>query len=163
MSMLGPDTVGIIHFEMRDADGEVLESTAGGGAFVYLHGTGNLPVGLENALEGKSAGDKVDVTVPAPEAFGEMSGVEPIRVKRNELPKDRNYDAGDPLPVELEDGQHSVLYVTEAKGAWVTLTRDHPLAGQTLQFVVDIVEVRDATSTEKQHGHAHGHGGHEHH
>lgn len=161
MSSLGPDKVGIIHFTMKDAEGEVLESTVGGGAFAYLHGTGNLPEGLEAALAGKAAGDHVEVRIE--DCFGALSGVEPLKVKRKELPRDRDYKAGDGLPVELEDGQHIVLYVVEAKGSWVTLTRDHPLAGKTLSFEVDVVDVRDATATEKQHGHAHGHGGHEHH
>lgn len=161
MSSLGPDKVGIIHFTMKDAEGEVLESTVGGEPFAYLHGTGNLPEGLEAALDGKGPGDVVDVSIV--DCFGAVSGVEPLKVKKKELPRGRDYHPGDGLPVELEDGQHIVLYVVESKGAWVTLTRDHPLAGQTLGFEVQVIDVREATRTEKEHGHAHGHGGHEHH
>ena len=157
------DKVGIIHFELRNAAGEVLETTEGSEAFAYLHGTGSLPVGMEKALDGKQHGDHIDVTLPAAEAFGELSGQEPLKVKRKELPKDRDYEPGEALHVELEDGTHTVLYVTEAKGAWVTLTMDHPLAGQDLQFIADVVDVREATPSEKQHGHAHGHAGHDHH
>ena len=122
---------------------------------------GQLPDGLEAAINGKGAGERVEVSLV--NAFGAPSGVDPVRVKKNVLPKNREWEVGDGFPVELDNGEKAVLYVLEKKGSWITLTRDHPLAGQQLDFEVDIIDIRAATASEKAHGHAHGHAGHDHH
>ena len=98
--------------------------------------TDGIPEGTDY-IEGSSAVDRR----PVVDAFGALSGVEPIRVKKNVLPKGRQWEAGMGFPVEMDDGEQTVLYIGEMKGAWVTLTRDHPLAGQTMDFEVDEGEI----------------------
>lgn len=154
--------VGIIHYVLRDDDGNVLDASVGREPLAYLAGANNLVPGLEKELLGKKMGDQFKADVPPAEAYGEPSGQDAIRVRKNELPKGRDYAVGMPIHAE-QDGKPFSLWITRMEGAWVWLTIDHPLAGKTLHFDVHVVGCREATSSEKTHGHAHGVDGQAHH
>ena len=118
----------------------------------------------KDAYEATSAAISAAPVAVAPEkGYGQASGTDPVRVKKSELPRGRTWNQGEGVRLPGPDGTTTVLWVSKAKGAWVWLSRDHPLAGKTLVFSIDIVNVRQATQAESDHGHAHGHDGHEHH
>ena len=83
-------------------------------------------------------------------------------VPRNAFPEDANLIAGVSFQAQDEDGNPLIGTIAKVEGDTITVDFNHPLAGQTLNFDIEITEIRDATDEEKQHGHAHGPGGHEH-
>ncbi|MBP8119289.1 MAG: peptidylprolyl isomerase, partial [Shewanella sp.] len=125
---------------------------------LYLHGTENLIPGLEAALDGKSKGEKLDVTISAEEAYGPYhDGL------RQAVPLEAFGDIEDIVPgmrfiAETEMGQRPVQ-VMEVKDDVVIVDGNHPLAGQSLNFSVEIVDVREASAEEIAHGHIHAQGG----
>jgi FKBP-type peptidyl-prolyl cis-trans isomerase SlyD len=147
-----------IHYTLRDDAGEVLDSSEGRSPLTYLHGEGNIVPGLEKALDGKQAGDEVKVTVPPADGYGERSDDHVRNVPRRRLPEGK-IEPGMRMRMQTDVGQVIAL-VTAVKGDYVTLDTNHPLAGMTLHFEVKVVEVRDATAEELEHGHVHGPGGH---
>lgn len=151
----------LIQYTLKNDEGEVLDQSAPGQPLAYLHGHSNIVPGLENALAGHTTGDSLEVAVPPEQGYGERVGPGPQAVPKKELgPEADSLRAGMPLRMRGEDGQIVVLWVTEAKGARVWLDINHPLAGQTLHFSIEVGEIRDATADEVSHGHAHGPGGH---
>jgi len=153
---LADGLVGIIDYTLKNAEGEVLDTSEGRGPMPYLHGASNIIPGLEAALVGKKQGDHVEVTIAPADAYGEHNGQEPVQVKRNELPANVDWQPGMPLQAEVEEGQMVMLWITKTEGAWVWLTQNHPLAGVELHFIVDVVRVREALDVEVTHGHPHG-------
>jgi FKBP-type peptidyl-prolyl cis-trans isomerase SlyD len=160
---LADNRVGIVHYTLRNDKGDVLDSSSGGEPLAYLHGHRNIVPGLESALVGKTDGDQVTVAVAPADGYGEKQGEGPQRIRRNELPKDLDIHVGMPLHGEDEEGNMFTLWVTDAKGAWVWVDINHPLAGETLHFEVEVLSVRDALEVELEHGHAHGIDGQGHH
>ena len=146
------------HYSLRDDAGEILDSSEGGDPLTYLHGEGNIVPGLEKALEGKSAGDEVKAVVSPEEGYGERDDGNVRNVPRRRLPEGK-IEPGMRLRLQTDEGPISAL-VTAVRGDYVTIDGNHPLAGMTLHFDVKIVEVRDATAEELEHGHVHGPGGH---
>ncbi|QSX30845.1 peptidylprolyl isomerase [Shewanella cyperi] len=154
-----------IHYRLNDQQGQLLESSFEGEPMVYLHGAENLIPGLEAALEGKQAGDNLEVTIECEQAYGPYH-----ESLRQEVPLAAFGDIEDIVPgmrfiAETEMGQRPVQ-VTEVLDNSVIVDGNHPLAGQSLNFSVQVVEVRAATEEEVAHGHIHAHGGcggHHHH
>ncbi|MFT5788691.1 MAG: FKBP-type peptidyl-prolyl cis-trans isomerase SlyD [Shewanella sp.] len=143
-----------IHYRLSDAKGQLVESSFEGEPMLYLHGAENMIPGLEAALEGKEQGNVLDVTVDAEQGYGAYhDGL------RQEVPLSAFGDIEDIVPgmrfiAETEMGQRPVQ-VTEVKDDVVIVDGNHPLAGQTLSFNVEVLEVRTATEEEIAHGHIH--------
>ena len=156
------DKVVLIHYTLTNDAGEVLDSSDGGEPLAYLHGQGNIVAGLEKALDGRTAGEKVSVRVEPAEGYGVRDTALVKRVPRRSFGSAGNIKPGMQFKTQLERGQARVVTVTAVKGDMVTVDGNHPLAGQSLNFAVEITEVRDATSEELEHGHVHGSGGHHH-
>ena len=156
------DKVVLIHYTLKDDDGEVIDSSAGGDPLAYIQGHGNLVSGLEKALEGKQNGNKVVVSVSPEEGYGKHDAKLIQRIPKRSLQGAGQIKKGMQFQARTEDGMR-VFTVTAIVGDMVTLDGNHPLADKTLHFDVDVVEVRDATSEELEHGHVHGPGGHHHH
>jgi len=146
-----------IHYTLRDNAGQVLDSSEGRDPLYYLHGEGNLIPGMENGLEGHQTGDEFQLTVAPEDGYGER---DPELIQ--EVPRSAfgNNDVQVGMQFHANHGQ--VVTVTGVSGDQVTIDANHPLAGVELQFDVQVVEVRDATSEEVAHGHVHGPGGHQH-
>ena len=85
-----------------------------------------------------------------------------MKVSRNEFPADVNIEPGMQFSSKMEDGREIPFTVQAIEDGAVMLDGNHPLAGETLHFSVEVVEVRLATAEELQHGHVHGAGGHHH-
>jgi FKBP-type peptidyl-prolyl cis-trans isomerase SlyD len=151
-----------IHYTLTNDAGETLDSSEGRGPLGYLHGSGNIVPGLEAGLVGAKTGDKLTVDVDPEQGYGTHNGEEPQAVRRSEFPKDMDLHEGMPIRAEDGEGNTVVLWVVKAEGAWVHVDINHPLAGQTLHFAVEVADIRDATDVEVQHGHVHGPGGHHH-
>ncbi|KAA9357053.1 MULTISPECIES: FKBP-type peptidyl-prolyl cis-trans isomerase [Larkinella] len=146
-----------IHYTLRDNDGNILDSSEGRDPLYYLHGEGNLIPGMENGLAGKSVGDKFQIKVPAEDGYGvpdpQMIQAVPISAF-----------GGQPVQIgmQFQTNQGQVVTVTEVNDDQVMIDANHPLAGQELNFDVEIIDVRDATAEEVTHKHVHGPGGHHH-
>jgi FKBP-type peptidyl-prolyl cis-trans isomerase SlyD len=152
-----------IEFTLKDDKGEVMETSVGKDPLWYLHGEGNLVPGLEKALTGKDVGETVDAKLAPADAYGERDEKEirNVPLRKFKAPK---IQVGGRYQIEAPDGLR-VVVVLAVNGDYVKVDGNHPLAGQTLHFVVKVLEVRDATEEELQHGHvhdAHGHGHHHH-
>lgn len=159
--LVARDTVVTIHYTLKNDAGEVLDSSAGAEPLAYIHGGGNIIVGLEEALEGKAAGDRVAVAIPAAKAYGEHDAALVQQVPRRAFQSGGDVKAGMRFTAQTEHGPRQVV-VTRVAGDMVTVDGNHPLAGQALNFDVEITEVRAASEEELAHGHVHGPGGHDH-
>ncbi len=158
---IAKNNVATINYCLRDDAGNVLDSSENRDPLTYLHGAGNIIPGLEVALEGKSKGDKISVTVLPRDGFGEHN---PSLVQ--DVPRDRFEDA-DEIQVGMRFQANTpqgprVFRVVDVQSDMVRVDGNHELAGETLHFDVEVVDVRNATVEEIQHGHAHGPGGHHH-
>ena|SRR5579859_36046 len=155
------DAVVSIHYTLKDDQGTVLDSSAGGEPLAYLQGHGNLVPGLEKALEGKEGGSKVAVTLSPDEGYGKRDAALVQRVPKRSLRGQGEIRKGMQFQMQTKDGVR-VFTVTAVVGDIITLDGNHPLADQTLHFDVEVVSVRGATQEELEHGHVHGAGGHHH-
>jgi FKBP-type peptidyl-prolyl cis-trans isomerase SlyD len=149
-------------YHLRDAEGTALEESEPGLPLAYLHGHNNLLPALEEALTGRSAGDRFSVTLPPEKAYGPLvpGKTQRIPIKHIVNPPKRL------LPdmiihVQTEQGPIPAKVIKVGK-FMVDVDLNHPFAGKTLEFQVEVVSVRDATEDEIAHGHAHGDGGHHH-
>ncbi len=158
---ISADSVVLIHYTLKDDDGKVLDSSAGGEPLAYIQGHGNLVSGLEKALEGKTQGDRLEVTVAPEEGYGKRNETLVQRVPKRSLQGAGEIRKGMQFQAQTDEGMR-VFTVTAIVGDMVSLDGNHPLADQTLHFDVEVVEVRSATSEELEHGHVHGAGGHHH-
>jgi FKBP-type peptidyl-prolyl cis-trans isomerase SlyD len=148
--------VGIFTYTLRNSDQEEIDSSGEEGPVAYLHGADNLVSGLESAMLGKGAGDKVQVVVSPEEGYGVTTNSEPVMVKRDVFPEDAELFPGLMLGAEDENGQPMAVWVTHVEPDLIYVSTDHPLAGMELHYDVEVVEVRDATQEELVHGHPHG-------
>ena len=150
-----------IHFTLTNKEGTVLDSSSGSDPLAYLHGFGNIIPGLENALEGKATGDKLSVTVEPEQGYGARDERLVQAVPRSAFKGVEELSPGMQFQAQGPQGTRLVV-VTQVADDEVTVDANHPLAGQTLHFDVEVSEVRDATAEELEHGHVHGPGGHHH-
>jgi FKBP-type peptidyl-prolyl cis-trans isomerase SlyD len=155
------DKVVVIHYTLKNAAGQVLDSSEGGDPLAYIHGSGNIIPGLEEALEGKVAGDRLNVSIAPDKAYGMHSAELVQQVPKRAFQGVGQVQEGMRFTAQTEHGPRQVV-VTRVIGDMVTVDGNHPLAGQTLNFDVEIAEVRDASQEELEHGHVHGPGGHHH-
>ncbi len=153
--------VASIHYTLKNDAGEVLDSSEGREPLLYLHGAGNIIPGLENALSGKVAGDKIAVSVNPEEGYGLPQDELVQVVPRESFQGVDQIDVGMRFQADSSQGP-MVVTVTAVDEETVTVDGNHPLAGENLNFDVEVVEVREASDEEQQHGHPHGPGGHQH-
>jgi FKBP-type peptidyl-prolyl cis-trans isomerase SlyD len=155
------DTVVSFHYDLSDQEGQQLESNRDADPIAYLHGAGNIIPGLEQAMEGKTEGDSLEVTVSPDQAYGERQDNLIQRLPLKHFKKMGKLKPGMRLQVPTDNGPRVVVVIKVGR-FMVDVDANHPMAGMTLTFKVDITEVREATNEEKNHGHAHGVGGHHH-
>ena len=149
------------HYRLSEAERK-LEHSHDGEPMLFLFGHGGLIPGLEEAMEGRKNGDSFSVTVPPEKAYGQRSSdaVQRIPIKHLGAGK-KKLKRGDVVALQTGQGPLDVTILKVGK-FMADVDANHPLAGRTLTFDVDIVEVRDSTEEETSHGHAHGPGGHDH-
>jgi FKBP-type peptidyl-prolyl cis-trans isomerase SlyD len=158
---IADDMAVLIHYKVSNEGGEVLDSSDGDEPLAYIQGQGEIVPGLEQALLGKSAGDRVQITVEPKLGYGEYDEDKVQTVPRNAFEEEADIQPGMRFQAEGEDGDVLVT-VTDVNAEEVTIDANHPLAGQTLNFDVQVVSVRACTPEELEHGHIHGPNGHHH-
>ncbi|MBI3244355.1 MAG: peptidylprolyl isomerase [Chloroflexi bacterium] len=150
-----------INYTLTDDEGKVIDSSKGGEPLAYIQGIGNLIPGLEAALEGRSSGDTLAVSISPEDGYGLRDEAMMQVVARDTFNSADELEIGMRFRAQLEGGTH-VFTVVGVDGDEVTIDGNHPLAGMTLNFDVAVVDVREATAEELSHGHAHGPDGHGH-
>jgi len=151
-----------IDYTLTNDANDVLDSSKGGEPLTYLHGAGNIIPGLESALEGKRAGESLNVRVAPAEAYGERDDRMVQSVPREMFEDSNEIQAGMQFHSSDPEGNVTVVTVVSVDAEHITVDANHPLAGVPLNFAVTIVEVRDPSPEELAHGHVHGPGGHHH-
>ncbi|MFC6439307.1 peptidylprolyl isomerase [Bowmanella sp. JS7-9] len=154
---ISKNSVVTMHFTVSTAEGAQIDSSRDGEPMVYLHGTRFLIQGLEDALEGKQAGDKLDVTIEPKDAYGERNDNLMQAVPKSMF-DGMDVEVGMQFRAGTDDGEQTVI-VIDVTDEEVVVDGNHPLSGLTLNFDVEVLGVRDATADEIAHGHVHGHGG----
>jgi FKBP-type peptidyl-prolyl cis-trans isomerase SlyD len=157
---IAQNTVVSIDYTLTNDAGEVLDSSNGAEPLDYIHGTGQIISGLENALAGKQQGDAFKIRLEARDAYGERDDSRMMTATRAQFGGDEP-EVGLEVRADGPDGGQ-VLRIVSVENDVVTLDGNHPLAGVPLTFDVTVVGVRAATKQELQHGHAHGSHGHDH-
>ncbi len=147
-----------MHYTLRDEHGTTLESSGASEPLSYLHGYGHLIPGLEKFLDGSRAGLKTTVTIMPQDAYGEKDPQAVIRAARDDFPEGLTLAPGVEVQAETPDGPITFTVVSVENDEAV-LDANHPLAGKTLTFDVEVLEIREATADELAHGHVHGEGG----
>ncbi|MEW6444822.1 MAG: FKBP-type peptidyl-prolyl cis-trans isomerase [Pseudomonadota bacterium] len=153
------DKVVFIHYTLRDDEGQVLDSNVGDEALPYLHGHGNLVAGLEKALEGRASGASFEVSVPPAEAYGERDPGGMIEVPRGSLSEDVELEVGNRVQAMGPEGRMEFM-IAGFDDDMVLLDGNHPLAGLTLHFEVEVGAIRDAHPDEIKHHRVHPAGHH---
>ncbi len=144
-----------IHYTLTDDEGEVIDSSEGKEPLKYLHGAGNIIPGLENELLDCVAGDKKQVTVEPKDGYGEINEQLIQKLPTEAFSGIEKIEVGMEFQAQGQDGQVQYVVVREVEDDGITIDANHALAGQTLSFDVAVVEVREATETEIEHGHVH--------
>jgi len=158
---LAQNKVGIFNYTLTNKGGEVLDTSEGREPLAYIHGIGNIIVGLEEALEGKGKGDSLEVSIEPAKAYGFRQDSLMQELPQSDFESIPELKIGMQLQTETEAGVQ-VVTVTKIENDMVTVDGNHPLAGETLNFAVEVTEVREASEEEMAHGHVHGPGGHQH-
>ncbi len=158
--LIGDQSVVNMHYKLTDNDGTVIDSSEGAQPLAYLHGAGNIIPGLEKALEGKAQGDKLQVKIEPKEGYGEINTDLIKIIEKKAFEGVDKIEVGMAFEAKAPDGSTQNIIVKKVEGDDITIDTNHPLAGVTLNFDIQIVSVREATKEELDHGHTHD--GHEH-
>ena len=161
MTTIAKDSVVYFNYTLKDDEGNVLDQSQGQ-PLAYLHGYGNIIPGLEKQLLNKKVGDKFTTSIAPEEAYGEYSDEYVQEVPKANFQGVDNIEAGMQFQSQTDDGHVMLVTVRDVQDDIVIVDANHPRAGKTLHFDVEVVEIREATAEELAHGHVHGAGGHHH-
>jgi len=154
MKITENSVVSILYTLSNDA-GTILDQSTEDNPLIYLHGQGNIVIGLENALTGKAIGDALDVTVTPDEGYGNREDYMLETVNRSMFEGLDEISIGKQFHAEGNTGP-VVVTVTKIEGDEITIDGNHPLAGENLNFAIEVLAIREATEDELTHGHIHG-------
>lgn len=155
------DLVVSLAYQVRAEDGALVDESTVSAPLDYLHGHGSLISGLEKSLENRSVGDKFEVHIAANEAYGQYDENLVQRVPKDLFVGVEEFQAGMRFLAETDQGPVPVE-ITKVEDDHVVVDGNHMLAGQNLDFSVEVVAIREATEEELAHGHVHGEHDHEH-
>ncbi|MCP5151168.1 MAG: peptidylprolyl isomerase [Ectothiorhodospiraceae bacterium] len=148
------------HYTLHDEAGDEIETSRGGEPMAALLGHENVLPGVEAGLLGREAGEAFTVTVPPEEGYGPRREGWTQRVSKKHFREPKRLRVGSSAVVETSQGPRPVT-VIKVGGSVADVDLNHPLAGRTLRFDIEVVDVRAAETEEIAHGHVH-HGGHHH-
>ncbi|MDZ4675921.1 MAG: peptidylprolyl isomerase [Oligoflexia bacterium] len=151
------------HYTLKDKTGQTIEESQKSAPVMYLEGSGQIIPGLEAAMKQLKVGDKKEIFVVSDQAYGPRDPNLIVTLPHSQLPKGDKIEVGQQFRGESGDGHNQIFTVVEVTGTDVKMDGNHPLSGQDLTFNVEVLEKREATEEELQHGHAHGADGHHHH
>ena len=144
-----------LNFVLKDEQGEVLDQSEESGPLEYLHGSNDVIPGLENALQGHEVGEHIRIVIPPADAYGEYEVSLVDEVSRDQFPGIDDIQPVMQFQTQMYDWAPMVINVTAVDEDVIVFDGNHPLAGMTLVFEVDIVNVRAASDEEVAHGHVH--------
>ena len=144
---IAKDKVVKINYTLTDDEGKQIDTSVGGEPLQYVHGNGYLLSKLEEALEGKTVGDKITTVIAAKDGYGEYDEKLIVDVPREQFDTSVQIEPGMQFQADTPVGPQivTVMKVTDTS---VTINGNHELAGKNLHFAVEVVEVRDATEEE---------------
>ncbi len=151
-----------INYTLKDEKGEVLDSTENKNPFSYLSGNSQILPKLEDKINSMLIGSKDNIKLEPAEAYGDYKDEAVQKVNKSNFPNDAKLEEGMSFMANTPEGKQMPFVIKNVEGEDVTIDFNHPLAGRSLEFDVELVDVRDATTEELQHGHVHGPGGHHH-
>lgn len=149
-------------YVLTNQNGEELDRADKADPFNYLHGHQQVIPGLEDGVDGLKVGEKKKLVLEPENAYGEVDERLRLTLKKEGFPKDFPVEEGIQFNADLGNGRQGAFTITKVNGNDVMVDGNHPLAGQTLHFDVEVLEVRQATEEELSHGHSHGPDGHHH-
>tara|TARA_Y100000588_G_scaffold316329_1_gene344863 strand:- start:96 stop:659 length:564 start_codon:yes stop_codon:yes gene_type:complete len=158
---IAKNKVVVMEYTLTGSDGTVLDTSDGQEPLAYIQGIGSIIPGLEVALEGKTAGYQRQVTVQPENAYGVRDDSLMQTISREQFEGVDDLEVGMQFEAKDDEGEQ-IVTVVKLEDETVTVDGNHPLAGEILNFNVNVVDVRDATPEELEHGHVHGLGGHHH-
>ena len=150
-----------INYTLTDEEGTIIDTSTGREPLIYLHGTGNLIIGLEEALEGKASGEAFKVVVAPAKGYGVRDESLMQALPPTQFSGVPEVQPGMQFQANTEQGP-VIITIIEVQEDKIIVDGNHPLAGVHLNFDVEIVDIREATAEELDHGHVHGPGGHHH-
>ena len=156
MSTVADGKIVTMHYTLKNAAGDVLDSSVGANPLPYLHGAGNIVVGLEKGLTGANVGETREVEVSPEEGYGLRQGPGPQPVPRNQFPDGVDLQPGMGFQAQGDGGEMMVVYIAKVDETTVWVDGNHPLAGEKLFFSVEIMSVREASDCELSCGTPHG-------
>jgi len=136
-------------------DSEVVDSSENDDPIEFLQGHGQIIPGLEQAIYGMKIGDEKTITILPADGYGEVEKDAFIQISRSEFPADIPAQVGISIQMQDEHGEILDARIFEVATESITLDFNHPLAGKTLNFEVSVVDLRDPTAEELEHGHVH--------
>jgi FKBP-type peptidyl-prolyl cis-trans isomerase SlyD len=161
LMQIAQNAVAAFHYTLTDDEGQVIDSSKGREPLTYLHGGGQIVPGLEKQMEGRGAGDKFTADVTPEEGYGVHHAELLQEVPREAFQGVEDIQPGMQFQGRGPQGEINVT-VTKVEDGKVFIDGNHPLAGKTLHFDIEVTNVREATGEELEHGHVHGEGGHHH-
>lgn len=160
---IGENKVVTMNYTLKDMQGNIIQSTDKKEPFQFLSGNQQILPSLEKEINSMIIGSKKNVKIPASDAYGEYNEQAVQQVDKKNFPEDVDLQVGMEFVANSPEGQQMPFVVKDIKPEEVVIDFNHPLAGKDLEFDVELVDIRDATVEELQHGHAHGPDGHSHH
>ncbi len=159
-------TVAAVTYSL-EVEGNLVEKTDAQNPLTFLVGVGQMIPGFENQLLGKDQGESYEITVAPADGYGEIDPSAIVELSQDIFKKDGVVDlnimqVGNVVPMQDQNGNQFHGTIQEIKATTVTVDFNHQMAGKTLNFKGEILEVREATPEEIEHGHVHGPGGHHH-
>lgn len=158
---IAKDSVVTFHYRVAEPGQPPLESSFDADPIAVLIGHGGIIAGLDKAMLGRQAGDRFELTVAPEEGYGAYRPELVQRAPKKHVPKADQLRVGMMTRVQTAQGPR-VARVVKIGMSVVDLDLNHPMAGKTLQFEIEVLAVRSASAEELDHGHAHGDGGHHH-
>ena len=150
------------NYSLKDSAGTLIETTENKEPLSFITGFKQILPKLEEAISGMIIGSKKDVKLSAADAYGEFDEKAVQQVKRSQFPEDLNIEVGMSYIANSQQGEQTHFVITDVNDDDVTIDFNHQLAGKDLEFNVELLDVRNATEEELNHGHVHGPGGHQH-
>lgn len=143
-----------IHYTLKDEQGAILDNSEDNKPLTYIQGIGALIPGLEESLEGRRAGESINVSIPPDGGYGKRQEALVMTLPKRDFSQTNELQVGMMFRGQFGD-EERIITVSNIDGEDVTVDANHPLAGLTLNFSVDVVGVRNATQEEIDHGHVH--------
>jgi FKBP-type peptidyl-prolyl cis-trans isomerase SlyD len=144
-----------MNYTLTNDEGQTIDTNVGGEPMPYLHGGNNIVPGLETALDGLDVGETVKVAVQPEEGYGPVVPEAIQTIPLEAFGDGQDIQPGMQFQAQGPEGQIQVITIKEVTDEGILVDGNHPLAGQVLNFDVEIVEVREATEVELEHGHPH--------